>query len=91
MQGSFNWNINKDEQLKQERGVSFSDVVQAVEDDKVLNDRPHPNTEKYAHQRLLTVNINNYAYVVPYVIEADGKLFLKTVCPSRVATKQYMS
>ena len=90
MKDNFCWNYEKAEQLKQERGISFEDVIQAISDGKILNEQPHSNKEKYPHQMLLTVEINNYAYVVPYVTQEDGKLFLKTVYPSRNATKQYI-
>lgn len=48
----------------------------------------HPNDEKYAHQRVFVVAIDEYVYLVPYV-ETEDEIFLKTVIPSRKATKQY--
>ncbi|SMN14180.1 hypothetical protein BHECKSOX2_53 [Bathymodiolus heckerae thiotrophic gill symbiont] len=36
------------------------------------------------------VNINNYVYVVPFVVDVNKKeIFLKTAFPSRKATKFY--
>ncbi len=49
-----------------------------------------PDREKYPSQRILVVKIKAYAYLVPYV-ETDTEIFLKTIIPSRKATKQYLS
>ena len=86
----YNWNPEKDEELRAGRGISFDDIVQAIQNGSLLDDVNHPNTEKYSHQRLLIVEIDSYAYVVPYVIEDNGIKFLKTIYPSREATKEYL-
>ena len=85
----FDWNENKNELLKLERDVSFEEVVIAVTSGLLLDDVKHPNPKKYPDQRIFVVNINNYAYLVPY-IEDEEKVFLKTIIPSRVATKNYI-
>lgn len=84
-----NWNPTKNQLLIEERGVSFEDVVSALQSGGLLDDMAHPNTEKYLHQRMFIVSINDYAYLVPY-IENDEEIFLKTIIPSRKATKQYL-
>lgn len=61
----------------------------AFSQDKMLDDIDHPNQEKYAHQSVFIVEINNYAYVVPY-IENNDEVFLKTIIPSRKMTKKYL-
>ena len=55
----------------------------------MLDDIEHPNQEKYPNQSILVLEINNYAYIVPYV-EDDTEVFLKTIIPSRKLTKQYL-
>jgi hypothetical protein len=55
----------------------------------ILDDYIHPNQDKYPNQRLLVVQIQEYAYLVPYV-ETETELFLKTIIPSRKATKRYL-
>ena len=84
----FNWNSDKNYKLIKERGISFEDVVFCLQGDGLLDDISHPNDEKYANQRVFVVAINDYVYLVPYV-ETDDEIFLKTVIPSRKATKQY--
>jgi len=54
-----------------------------------FDDGPHPNRDKYPNQRLFLVRIDDYAWLVPYV-ENDGEIFLKTIIPSRKATKKFL-
>lgn len=85
----FDWNEDKNILLKLERDVSFEQVVIAITSKLLLDDMKHPNPKKYPGQNMFIVNINNYAYLVPYV-EDNKKIFLKTIIPSRVATKKYI-
>ena len=85
----FDWNKAKNDLLKTEREISFEDVVNAIEEKRVLDVREHPNTKKYPDQKMLIVEIDGYAYCVPYV-EDEEKYFLKTIFPSRRMTKKYL-
>jgi len=85
----FDWDEGKNETLKTERDVSFEEVILAIFDGKLLDDVGHPNQAGYPNQRLFIVEIENYAHLVPYV-EDKEKIFLKTVIPSRKATKKYL-
>jgi len=85
----FEWDELKNARLLSERGISFEDVQTAIENGKVLSDEAHPNTNKYPNQKMLIIEINNYAYLVPYV-EDEMKIFFKTIVPSRKATKEYL-
>lgn len=89
MMKQINWNAEKNQLLMSERGVSFEDVVFALQSGKLLDDGSHPNNEKYPNQRLFVVQIDDYAWLVPYV-ESDIEIFLKTIIPSRKATKKYV-
>lgn len=75
--------------LKAARGVSFENVVVAVESGGLLDIVDHPNKPRYPLQRVLIVAIDNYAYLVPFVEERDY-YFLKTVIPSRKATREQL-
>lgn len=85
----FDWDAAKNEILKVERGISFEDVIAAIEDRRLLKVANHPNQKKYPKQKVMIVNIDDYAYVAPYVEEGD-KIFFKTIYPSREATKLYL-
>jgi len=84
-----NWNPNKNQQLILERGISFEDIVFFIQQGALLDDLRHPNTDKYPNQKMFVIDINGYAYLVPYV-EDKKEIFLKTVIPSRKATKLYL-
>ena len=86
---SINWSADKNQQLIKERGVSFEDVVFYLSQGEVLDDLKHPNSDKYPDQRVFVLNIDGYIYLVPYV-ENRSEIFLKTIIPSRKATKQYL-
>lgn len=85
----FDWDEDKNAILKEERKISFEDVMYYLENDMLLDNYIHPNLEKYPGQGLYVVEINEYAYIVPYV-ESDEMIFLKTIIPSRKATKKYL-
>ncbi len=86
---AINWDPAKNRKLIEERGLSFEDVVFSLQSGSLLDDIAHPNREKYPHQRVFVIAIDNYVFLVPYV-ENDEEIFLKTVIPSRKATKQYL-
>jgi uncharacterized DUF497 family protein len=85
----FEWNNEKNDKLKQERNISFEEVIFAIENDDVLDILPHPNRRKYPDQYLFVVNIDDYVYLIPFV-ESEEAFFLKTIIPSRKATRQYI-
>ncbi len=85
----FRWNHEKNEALKIERSISLEEVVLAIEADGLLDELRHPNPEKYPNQSVFVVALDGYVYLVPYVVEPDY-YFLKTVIPSRKATRDYL-
>ncbi len=85
----FVWSADKNTQLINERGISFERVIYHIERDGYLDVIKHPNSSKYPKQRMFIVNINNYAYLVPFV-ENETEVFLKTIIPSRKATRKYI-
>ena len=85
----FRWNHEKNEQLKAERNISFEEIVLAIEANGLLDIVVHSNPRKYPHQRMCIVAVEQYAYLVPFVEEADC-YFLKTAIPNRKATRDYL-
>lgn len=86
---TYNWNIEKNILLKEERGISFEQVVMHIENGDLMDIIKHPNKQKYSNQKMLMVNINNYIYSVPFV-ENNNERFLKTIIPNRQYTKIYI-
>ncbi len=85
----FDWDEEKNQQLKEERDISFEEVVIALDEERVLYRGDHPNQNKYPGQKIVVVEIKDYAYVVPF-IEDGEKIFFKTIIPNRKATKKYL-
>ena len=85
----FRWNSDKNEALKIGRSISFEEIALAIEADGLLDELRHPNSEKYPNQSVLVVALDGHVYLVPYV-EESGYYFLKTVIPSRKATRYYL-
>ncbi len=85
----FEWNQDKNQLLINERDVSFEDCILAIDNGKIFDIVEHKNKEKYPNQKIFILEINNYAYLVPFV-EDKNKIFLKTIIPSRKATKKYI-
>ena len=86
----FRWGPDKNELLKSERGVSFEQMTVAVEVGGLLDVLVHPNPAKYPNQKILVIASDGYVYLVPFVEEVDH-YFLKTVIPSRKATRDYLN
>jgi hypothetical protein len=86
----YEFSPDKNQQLIKERGVSFEDVIAAIEAGTVLEIVPHPNPAKYPNQEIYVVNINNYVCLVPFVKKDENTAFLKTIFPHRKSTKQYL-
>ena len=84
-----NWDTDKNIWLKENRGISFEDIIYYIENDLIVDDVVHPNKQKYPNQRIMILNINKYIYLVPYT-ETEIEIFLKTIIPGRKGTKKYL-
>ena len=85
----YNWDPSKNEKLKAERNISFEEVVFHIAQGDEVDVFEHPNQERYPGQQISVVRIEGYAYLVPYV-ESETEIFLKTIIPSRKATKKHV-
>lgn len=86
----FRWSSQKNDTLRATRGISFESIAVAVESGGLLDILAHPDQAKYPRQRLLVVSCDDYVYLVPFV-EQEDVFFLKTVIPSRKATRDYLN
>lgn len=85
----FAWDAEKNGQLRAERGISFEEIVFHIERGDILDILEHPNQEKYRGQRIFVVNVSDYVYLVPFE-ETESEVVLKTIIPSRKATRRYL-
>jgi uncharacterized DUF497 family protein len=87
---TYNWNADKNQWLVQERGISFERIVFEISLGNEITVLMHPNQHKYPGQMISVVEVDGYVYLVPFV-ETESEIFLKTIIPSRKATKQFRS
>lgn len=85
----FDWNLEKNQALVEQRGISFERVVSAIERGGLVEVVDHPDQQRYRGQMIYVVDIDGYLYLVPFVSSEDGSRFLKTIIPSRKATRDY--
>ena len=83
------WDPAKNRRLIAERGVSFEEVATLIEAGALVDIFDHPDPKR-RHQRIAVIEMGRYAYLVPYVETVGGDFFLKTIIPSRKATKKYL-
>ena len=84
----YEWNSKKNEWLKKERNISFEKIVFHLSQGDVWRIADHPDQKGYPGQRIYFVVVEEYVYLVPHVVE-DEYIFLKSIIPSRKATKAY--
>lgn len=84
----YDWNPDKNERLKEERNISFEEIVFHLSQGDVWKTSDHPNQKDYPGQRIYFVIVEGYIHMVPHVVEEDT-IFLKTIIPSRKATRDY--
>ncbi len=85
----FKWDPGKNDKLRAERGISFEEIVYHIKQGDVLDILEHPNQKKYEGQSIPIVKVEDYVYLVPFV-ETETEVVLKTIIPSRKATRRYL-
>ena len=76
------WNLLKNKRLRKTRGASFEDILRG----KLVAVERHPKKE---NQNIMLFEYKRYIWVVPYIIDENGDIFLKTLFPSRKYTRIY--
>ena len=84
----YEWSPGENEPLKKERDISFEQIIFHLSEGDLWKTADHPNQEDYPGQRIYFVIVDGYIYLIPFVVE-DEYIFLKTIIPSRKATKDY--
>jgi hypothetical protein len=85
----YDWNDDKNEWLRKVRGIAFEEVLFHLSRGGLLDILEHPNQERYSGQRIFIVEVEGYAYLVPFMESEEG-IFLKTIIPSRKMTRKYL-
>jgi len=87
---SYYWSAEKNQLLLEERGISFERIVFDISMGNEIALYKHPNQDKYPGQMISVVRVDEYVYLVPFV-ETETEIFLKTIIPSRKASRHYRS
>lgn len=85
----FEFSAEKNISLLKERGISFEHIIVLIKERKIIDVIDYPNKHKYPNQKIYVVDVDGYCYLVPYV-RNNNEIFLKTIIPSRKATRQYL-
>ena len=81
------WDDEKNQKLQTERNISFDQISEIILRKKyldILENTSRPN------QQIFVVKLNNYIYSVPFIIDSQSNIILKTAFPSRKLYKKYM-
>ena len=79
---SYEFSLEKNEELISERGVSFPNIIEAINNGRILLNIKHPKQASYPNQWMYIIEYKNYTYSVPYALDGDN-YFLKTIFPNR--------
>jgi uncharacterized DUF497 family protein len=85
--GDYFWDEVKNQSLRSRRGTSFEEIVRAITEGELLDDRENP-TPAHQGQRVLIVRLKGYTWAVPYRFTVSGT-FLITAFPSRKLNREY--
>ena len=80
------WDEDKNKRLKLERDISFEDFAELILEKKYLDILENPAREE---QMIFIVSYKDYTYVIPFVLDEEENIVLKTVFPSRKFHKLY--
>jgi len=81
------WDDEKNQKLQNERDISFDEISEIILRKEYLDILENPSR---ADQQLFVIKLNNYIYSVPFIIDSQSNIILKTAFPSRKLNKKYM-
>jgi len=84
----FDWEPAKNRKLIRSRGISFEDVIIALEQGNLIDVVEHQNKKKYPDQYIIIFEVYDYVYCVPCIQDREV-FFLKTIFPDRKRNKKY--
>lgn len=86
----FRYNLDKNALLLKNRGIGFDQIIEEITNGNLLKITLHHNQKLYPNQKIFHVKCLEKVYLVPYITEENGSIFLKTLYPSRKATKELL-
>ncbi len=80
------WDDNKNEWLMINRGISFEEIAEIILNKEYMEILENPTRE---NQQYFIIRIKNYTWVVPFIINEEDQIILKTAFPSRKFHRKY--
>lgn len=80
------WDNNKNQKLKIEREISFEEIAEIILRKEYLDILVNPARPD---QQIFVITLNNYIYSVPFIIDEQSNIILKTAYPSRKLNQIY--
>jgi len=74
------WDKAKNDKLIAERGISFDTFASLILQEKYSAILKNPSRDG---QKIFIIPYRSYTYVVPFVVDENNNLVLKTIFPSR--------
>ncbi len=80
------WDTDKQRKLETQRDISLAEIADLIVSRKYLAILENPSRP---NQTVFLVDYHHYTHVVPFVIDRDDNIVLKTAFPSRKFHKLY--
>ena len=80
------WDDEKNQKLQIERDISFEQISEIILRKEYLDILENPSKP---NQQVFVVTLNNYIHSVPFIIDDQSNIVLKTAYPSRKLNKKY--
>jgi uncharacterized DUF497 family protein len=80
------WNEEKNRWLVAKRGISFQEIAERILAGDYIDLLENPARPG---QDIVVLTIQGYTWVVPFLVEEEDTLFLKTAYPSRKFHRRY--
>ena len=78
---------NKARYLRLMRNIYIEEIIDIILEKKYLDILEHP---KRKNQQIFIILYNDYIHTVPFIVDEDNNIVIKTVFPSRNFQKIYM-
>ncbi len=80
------WDDTKNQKLKIEREISFEEIAEIILRKEYLDILDNPTR---SDQQIFVIILNDYIHSVPFIIDEQSNIILKTAYPSRKLNQIY--
>ena len=80
------WDNEKNEWLALNRSITFEEIADKILNNDYIEILEHPTRD---NQQYFIITIRNYTWVVPFLIDEEQRIILKTAFKSRKFHKKY--